>query len=532
MITFRKSLGLLLVAGLSVSLLAGCGASDQGAAEGPSAKAEIVNKEGFPIVSEPLTLTMMGPDVGIQNWADMPVIQEMEKLTGIHLEFMNAPKESFETKKNLVFASGEYPDMFYAAGLTPAEELTYGSQGILIPLENLIEEYAPNFKKILDENPEIRKSITAPDGHIYSLPRIEFNQPWYKNPLWYNGDYLKALGVTKLPETTEELYEYLKRVKEEDPNGNGKQDEIPLTSVKLKDIRTWLLGAFGIYEEKIYVDDQDKVHYTPVEAGYKEYLTYLNRLWNEDLLDHDTFSQTDEQKKAKGKNGQLGLFTDWHAYFVLGGEPSTDDPMFSPVKSDMVDAPAIARNKGVTGGAFAITSTNPAPEASMRWVDYIYSYEGAVLFDKGPEGLLWKYTDKEARVKEWLPVPNGMEREDYRATITPNYGIPTPAMMTDDINKGLTTDFDKWVAQQSQEKLLDRGARIPFPVLFLTEEEQAEVTSLQSDLNTYVEQMEARFVTGQEPLANWDKYVETINKMGGGRLAEIHQTAYDRWKSS
>ena len=213
--------------------------------------------------------------------------------------------------------------MFYAAGLTAAEQMNYGEQGILIPLEELIEEYAPNFKALMDEIPEIRKSITAPDGHIYSLPAIDLSQHWYRNPLWYNGDFLEALNIDKLPETTEELYNFLKRVKEEDPNGNGVADEIPISSVSTattnaRDIRTWSLGAFGIYEDEIYVDDKDVVHYTPIEEGFREYLVYMNRLWKEDLLDHESYSQTAEQKKAKAQNNQVALFSDWHAYMTKG----------------------------------------------------------------------------------------------------------------------------------------------------------------------------------------------------------------------
>ena len=444
-----------VVFGSSFTLLAGCSNADKGAGDNNTG-AVAVNKEGFPIVNESVTLTLMAPDVGIQNWENMKVLQQMQEKTGIKLEYRNAPKDSFETKKNLVLASGDYPDILYAAGLTTAEQMNYGEQGILVPLEDLIEEYAPNFKALLDENPDVRKSITAPDGHIYSLPVVELSQHWYRNPMWYNGDFLKALNIDELPETTEELYTYLKRVKEEDPNGNGIADEIPISSVttpaaNLRDIRTWLLGAFGIYEEEIYVDDNDKVHYTPLEEGYKEYLSYMNRLWSEELLDHESFSQTAEQKKAKAQNNQVALFSDWHAYMSKGGEPSTADPMFAPVRSESVAAPAIAKNRGITTGAFAITESNPAPEASMRWVDYLYSYEGAMFFNKGPEGILWEYTDKENRVKKYLPVPDGKEMEDYRATLTPNYGIPAPTLSMDDISKGLKTDFDLWVEGNEAE---------------------------------------------------------------------------------
>ncbi|MBD2848162.1 extracellular solute-binding protein [Paenibacillus sp. IB182496] len=536
----KQGLQLLLAGAMLGGVLAGCSSADNdnGGATGGAENeaASTVSKEGFPIVSEPLTLTMMAPDVGIQSWDKMPVFEEMEELTGIHMEFQNAPKDGFETKKNLVFASGTYPDVFYAAGLTPAEQMNYGGQGILLPLEDLIENYAPNVKAILDENPDIKKSITAPDGHIYALPVIEFNQPWYRNPLWYNGEFLEALGVEQLPQTTEELYDYLKRVKEEDPNGNGQADEIPLSSASpgnsLRDIRTWLLGAFGIYEEEIYVDDDGQVHYTPMEEGYKDYLTYLNRLWEDELLDQESFSQTAEQREAKARNNQLGLYSAWTAFQMMGEEPNTDDPMFLPVTGEGVDEPAIAKNKGINTGAYAISSTNPSPEASMRWVDYIYSIEGATMFNKGPEGVLWQYTDEDTYEKEYLPVPDGGDREEYRSKITPNYGIPAPTINLAEIDNGLLGEVDDWIKNETKTKLLDRGARIPFPVLFLTPEEQAEVTQMTSDLNTYVRQMEAKFVTGAEPLSNWDSYLNTIKKMGGERMAEIYQAAYDRWLAS
>lgn len=297
----KKTWAILLSMTMLFTLLAACGSSDKPAAEGNSGNSESaseVSKEGFPIVNEPITLTMMGQDVGIQNWQDMAFFKEMEKKTNIKFEFRNAPADSFDTKRNLVFASGDYPDVFFSGQLQASDEVNYGGQGVLIPLEGLIDEYAPNLKKILDENPDIRKSITTPDGHIYSLPNIDLDAGWYRGPLWYNGKFLKALGM-EVPKTIDELYTYLKRVKEEDPNGNGKQDEIPLASVKLDDLRMWLLGSWGIYNEVIYSDTQDKVHYTPMEPGYKEYLTFLNKLWTEGLLDKETFSQTDEQKKSE-----------------------------------------------------------------------------------------------------------------------------------------------------------------------------------------------------------------------------------------
>ncbi|MFD0710526.1 extracellular solute-binding protein [Paenibacillus sp. GCM10027626] len=488
-----------------------------------------LNKEGFPIVKEPITLTMLGQDVGIQNWEDMPFFKKMEELSGIQFEFRNAPIDSYDTKRNLVLGSGDYPDVFFSGQFSSSDEVNYGGQGVLIPLEGLIDNYAPNLKKIFDEHPDIRKSITTLDGHIYTLPGIDLSAVWYRSPLWYNGKFLKALGMDKIPSTVDELYTYLKRVKEEDPNGNGKQDEIPLTSVKLNDLRMWLLGSWGIYNEVIYADKEGKVHYTPMEPGYKEYLTFLNKLWSEGLLDKETFSQTDEQKTAKGKNNQVGLFGSYHAYFIMGSEPSMTDPLYAPVNSDV---PAVAaKHPGLAKGAFAITSNNKYPEETIRWIDYFYSTEGAEMLSYGPEGILWEFVNKEDRTKKWLDVPGGGDREEYRATLTPDYGVVVPKVSNADVSRGLISEFDDWVRKETEEKIVPI-AKVPFPSVYLTQEEQAKISSIRSDLDKYVEQMEAKFVTGQEPLANWDKYIETCKKMGGEQIAAIYQAAYDKWSGN
>lgn len=118
---------MLLSITLLASVLAACGSPNEGKSNNgstgskgsTSVEASGVSKDGFPIVKEPITLKMMSQDVGVADWNQMPVLQEMEKLTGIKLQFQNAPLDSFATKKNLVFASGDLPDMFYAADLKP-----------------------------------------------------------------------------------------------------------------------------------------------------------------------------------------------------------------------------------------------------------------------------------------------------------------------------------------------------------------------------------------------------------------------------
>lgn len=225
----------------------------------------------------------------------------------------------------------------------------------------------------------------------------------------------------------------------------------------------------------------------------------------------------------------MAVFSDYFPYFTMGGEPSEEHPLMTPVKSEIEGSPVYGKHPGLsTNGTFAITSSNPNPEASMRWVDYLYSYEGATLFSQGPENVLWKYTDKEKHVKEWLPVPGGKDREEFKGTLTPNYGILNPGVNDNSFSLGLKSEFDNWIDKENAEKLTPIG-KAPFPAVYLSVEEQSQVSAYLSDLDTYVKQMEAKFVTGAEPLANWDKYVAQLQKMGSDKIVEIYQAAYDRW---
>ncbi len=101
----------------------------------------------------------------------------------------------------------------------------YGAQGIFIPLNDLIDKYAPNFKKLLDQYPEVKSGLTMPDGNIYSFPTFyepSFTSVLIGTKLWYNQAFLDALGM-KPPATTDEFYQYLKAVKTQDPNKTAKR---------------------------------------------------------------------------------------------------------------------------------------------------------------------------------------------------------------------------------------------------------------------------------------------------------------------
>lgn len=361
----------------------------------------------FPIVKDKITLTVFAlQDINIEDMETNLFTKEYEEKTNIHINWEMVPKQGLQEKRNLILASGDYPDIMFGTQLTLEEQMLYGTQGALIPLNDLIEKYGVNIKKLFDTIPWFKNSVTAPDGNIYALPQIdECFHCYYAQKMWINKKWLDKLGL-KMPATTEEFRNVLRAFKTRDPNGNGKADEIPLTgAIKIwhSDVPDFLMCAF-IYDDgsddtfRVTVNN-GKVESIADKAEFRDGLRYIHSLYAEGLIDPAAFTQNREQLTQLGENPEaqvIGAATSgWFGYF---------SSFESDRHKDYVVVPPLKGPKGVqlTGyfpfgfypGEFAITKDNKYPEASIRWVDWMYSEEGTRRMGAGREGIEWEVPEK------------------------------------------------------------------------------------------------------------------------------------------
>jgi len=505
--------------------------------EQPSAEASLVNASGFPIVNEPVKLDIVAglPAGSHPDWNDVMLFNEYEKKTGIDIEWQMISTSVLNEQRNIILASGELPDVFYAAGIPDGDVMKYGQQGMFIPLNDLIDNYAPNIKKLLDENPDIRKGLTMPDGNIYSIPRVydpAFTSVLINPKQWINTKWAETLNL-KLPETTDEFYDYLKAIKEGDPNGNGKADEIPFGADGIGRLTKYLYGAWGLQNRgsrHAYVDvnpETDELRFFPTDAKYKEMLEYIHKLYSEELIDPDIFTVNSSELLARLGEDVYGVYNSWDPESWANIENFTGAPVLAGPHGDKL----VVSNSPLTGlGHFVITNANEHPEATMRWIDYFFSDEGTEMFFMGFEGVTFKrnadgtteFLDEIVKNRKGLSFDQAIAQY----LVWPGGGMP--GIVSQKYFRGGESLPLSVEAAELLEPYIPEETWPPFSY---TTEENTRMAAIDSDISTYIREMQAKFITGDVPFSEWEAYVETIEKMGMAEYMEIYQAAYERYKN-
>lgn len=535
----RKKFLVLMLAGLFLLLVA-C-SNDEGKGKQPELDQEAldnVNKSDFPIVKDEIALKMFTAKSQVnanEDWNDLLVWNTYEDQTNIDVEWTEqVTMDGLEEKRNLALASGTLPDAFFAANISNLDLYKYGQQGTFLELNELIDEYAPNLKKFMEENPSVKKGMTFPDGKIYSMPALrdqDFLSVRIGARPWINENWLDKLGMN-VPETTDDLYAYLKAVKEEDPNGNGQADEIPYGGVNMDHLIGWVRGAYGLGANGVGDFDKDPngdgLRFIPTSDGYKEMLEYLNKLYSEELIEQNIFSIEWGQFMANAAEGKYGLTTFYNPKKTFGGVEGDNytnasalkgpngDQMYSNVVSPLFN-----------NGAFVITKENPNPAAAVRWMDHFYSDEGAKLMYMGVEGETFKEENGEFKYVD--EIENSEEKNQLISKYLPWVGVNPPGVVKQKFFIGSEASEESLKAAEDIKPYVPEDLWAEFTY---TEDENKLLSSKGADIEKYVKEMRDKFISGATPLSEWDNYVKTIEDMGLEEYMTIQEDAYKRYEEA
>lgn len=526
-------------------IISACTGKEAPPAAGEGASADNITPAGeFPIAKEKVTLkVMVASNPQVEDFTTNEFTKYLEEKTNIHIEWEVVPEKSAAEKLNLVLAGGDLPDVIMM-GVSSAQQMIFGSQGVFLPLNDLIDKYGKETKRMFEEMPVVRETITAPDGNIYAMPSP--NECYHcslANKLWIYKPWLDKLGLD-IPTTTDEFYEVLKAFKNEDPNGNGNADEVPFSgspNAWYAQVDAFLMNSF-IYNpggDRLYlVDGKVDVPYNKPE--WREGLQYLHMLYNEGLLDPQALTQDSNQLKQLGENpdipilgatsgGHMGVMTEFYGSSGRWLEYVTVPPLKGP---DGVQQ-ATFRPYQVGAGNFVITKATKHPEAAFRLADALYDEEMTLRTTLGRPGVEWDWAEKGELGINGKPAIWKMI-SDYGQVQNVHWNQTGPSFRTSDFRLGEVANPDKPLedmlykeTKQNYEPYKVDMERV-LPPLFFNNEQASELADLAKTINDHVEEMMARFITGDASLEkDWDGYVKNLENMNLPRFLEINQEAYD-----
>jgi putative aldouronate transport system substrate-binding protein len=480
----------------------------------------------------------------------------VEDKFNIKLKFETTPPDGAQEKRQISLASGDYPDAYMLPGyidqFTQADVVKYGKQGVLLPLNDLIEKYAPNIKAAMESNADLKAFNTAPDGNIYGL--VAYSQCFhcsYPNKMWINTDWLTKLQL-EMPKTPEEFKAVLTAFKTKDPNGNGIADEVPLSGSK-EDfgvrVIPFLMNGFVYDDDRNYLNlTNGKVESAALKPEWKEGLTYIKSLYDEGLIDPGAFAQNAEAFKKIGENGDaqiLGAGAGMHpAIFVNIDVGNKNSASYNPVPPLTGPHGSFATHDGggvAPGAKFAIT--NKASEeqqiALIKLVDYMFTEEGQTNSASGMEGIDWR-KPKEGEVAlgegvtpkvATIPAVEGEAPRNAGWSGTAHFYMPRE--YRDSWVQGTDIyDSANYERRLYQATLLYQGHEpkelFPLWSIWIDSAEVDEASILQTNIKSYIEQSALQFVTGNKSLEkDWDAYVKGLKDLKIDRYLEILQKAYD-----
>ena len=573
----RKFLALLLTCMIASSALAACNSGSTGSSSGTessgatsseadssgeesgSTTAELTsdvvngetNQQTYPLTEETVTLTYWYPNAGsmaeLADFNDSYFFKWYEELTNVHIDFIVPAAGSEGEAFQLLFASDSMPDMVYSYPNQTTYSYRAGQDkaiedGYFIDIAEYLD-YAPNYLSWLANNDDLRKASYSDTGKLYGMwgvwSGMDSEHTYADYGLAIRQDFLDKVGM-EVPTTYSEWEAVLTAFKDE----LGIQ--APLYTSKFGiDMGEMMAG----YDTAPYWYQRDGViQYGPMDDGYRDYLVMMHDWYEKGLLDPDFATRSSSGVTADNDmilNDKVGALTDYGTRlgdtYVSRGATNTDfnlvgapQPTKDPDDPTYVE-PAYRDNTYtmmVSGVCNSVSADSENIELAVRWLDGFYAEDVALNANYGTEefeGTVW-HEDASTSTGRLIDYDYRYSNPDGKSSgmILVEYSAKNPPVRYE----GMQVECSPQVKKDGYEiwKLYEPVNAVPTRIT-PTSEEGTEFASLYTDIETYVQECNVKFIMGQMSLDDYDSYRDTLTQMGIDRCIELRQAALDRYNA-
>ncbi len=534
----KRVISSLLVMALLSGLTSGCGSKPAEGGAGQPAGTEGIAAGDYdgtiklPLTDEPVTLKIwLTADANfftiLDDYNKSEFFQEMEKRTGVHIEFEVPPSGEETTAYNLMISSGELPDMICMPTLYPDGMDAAIDDGYYLDLTPYLDTYLYNYNQVRQSDPGFMKDSVTDSGRVayIGILNTEPQGPWVGMQI--RQDWLDELGL-ETPVTYDDLENVLTQFKEKkgcyaplalSANGNYAFGE--------------MAAGFGTTGDFINKDGTVVAGFATDE--WRAYLTKMHDWYTKGLIDPDFMTNSaffvDTELATTEQSGV------WYSMYTMASlyEASVPGMVVKALPGPKLNKDDTTHiripDTYMAAGGLAISADSEHKELAMQWMDYLFTEEGAALANYGIEGKTFNYAE-DGSIEYTDEIMNNSEGLTITQALITKALVPSQIPSHYDWTRELVVvaekdieSYDIWAADDHLDDwVMPTG-------LSLTREENVEFASSYTDIQTYVKEASNQFISGVLDVsgADWDEYIKTLEGMNLARCVELKQAGLDRY---
>ena len=390
-----------------------------------------------------------------------------------------------------------------------------------------------------ERSPGFKAACTnVEDGKIYSVGRAAERVPKMNSDvLFIYKPWLDSLNLD-VPQTIEEFENALRAFKTQDPNGNGRADEVPF-SFTMGNNQNDLHSLFGAFGRCDYSSSTTSGHFVAEEDGmlvftankeeYKNAVIWMHKMFQEGLFDQEGLISKDTKSLIALGNSEdviLGSFIGYDVANYVPADRIDDYIALAPLEGpngDRIWSISGWTNGNISGNGFVITYTNPYPEASIRWLNEFFKQDNSVQIFLGPEGVcLEKNADG---MYTYIPTPEGKSYNEFRFGNAP---VHVPCIILSEDWNTVVEVMDEDVVKTKIMEIYKPYMTNTVPYFKFSSSEAEYLNSYGTEILEYVNSQLFTWLLNGGIESEWDSYCKKLEDMGVDELYDVVNTAYLR----
>ena len=478
----------------------------------------------------------LSPDQSIEDWNDLPILENLYEWTGVDLYINAQPQANGTEKTNLMLAGGDYPDLIGGFSYTSGISAAIDDEIVVELTEDLLKENAPDYWQLLIENDNYNlKGVATDDGQIGVFASISTGTRGPSDGLMVRQNWLDDQGL-EVPSTFDEATEVLLALM----TAYDLKDPLYMTGDGILD-SDQLSASFGVAlkfdsitgEGGFFVDADGNVQFGYVQEGFVDYIYQMKEWYDLGIISSDFTSNPTEYKNEdlieEIMAGETAIFSRGDGLMDMFISISGDDiqaiPDFTINEGDIIH---LGNAEVVPDGTSGLVITTGCEEVELatQYINWYYTDEGFLASNYGIEGVSYEFDENgDPQYTEIMTSTEGRTlssmKMDYVATISVRTDGLTPEASYSEVAQNAPL---VWGSNKDGEYELPDG-------LTLTIEEGDIYSRYFTDISTYCQEMTCKFITGAVDLSEIETFQENLLTMGVNEICEVYQTALERYNA-